>query len=303
MSAALALDIGASRVRAARVAPDGILGTILDHPVPTRDDTDVLTRDLQLTLRDLEPAPPSDSAIGVAFPAFLDERGRVAWCLNLPALEGVDLQAALAPAAHGLPTRLVTDLVAAAIAESTLGSGRGSARFLCLSVGSGVNAAMVVDGTPLETALGSLGDAGHISVDPDGPECACGGRGCLEAVASGLALARDGAAIGFASAEAVCAAARSGNQRARELVERAGVFLGRAVAAWSALLWPDRVAVAGGLSAAFDLLERPLRSELVRVGASYIVDRIEVVPAVLGWRAGVVGAGLMALRATERENQ
>lgn len=303
MSAALALDIGASRVRAARVTPRGVMGSILDHPVPSRDDTGVLVRDLQATLRDLRPAPPTDSAVGVAFPAFLDERGRVAWCLNLPALEGVDLHSALAPAAHGLPTTPVTDLVAAAVAESTLGSGRGSARFLCVSVGSGVNAAMVVDGTPVETAFGSLGDAGHVSVDPEGPECACGGRGCVEAVASGMALARDGAPLGLLSAEEVCGAARQGKVEARELVERAGKALGRAVAVWSALLWPDRIAIAGGLSAAFDLFERPLRSELGRVGASYIVGRIEIVPAVLGWRAGVVGAGLEALRASEREKQ
>jgi glucokinase len=302
VSSALALDIGASRVRAARVTRDGIVGSVLDHPVPSRDDTSALVRDLQATLRELRPDPPTDCAIGVAFPAFLDERGRVAWCLNLPALDGMDLHTAIAPAAQGLRTTLTTDLVAAAIGESTLGSGQGSSRFLCLSVGTGVNAAMVIDGIPLETALGSLGDAGHVSVDPLGPECACGGRGCVEALASGLALARDGTALGLPSAEAVCTAARGGHAGARKLVERAGGALGRAIAAWSALLWPHRVAVAGGLSAAFDLLERPLRRELRRVGASYIVDRVEVVPARLGGQAGVVGAGLMALEANERKN-
>ena len=301
MSAALALDIGASRVRAARVTREGLVGSVLDHAVPSRDDTSALVLDLQATLRDLRPAPPTDSAIGVAFPAFLDERGRVAWCLNLPALDGVDLRSALAPAAQGLRTTPVTDLVAAAIAESALGSGRGTSRFLCISIGTGVNAAMVVDGTPLETALGSLGDAGHVSVDPLGPECACGGRGCVETLASGLALARDGATLGLPSAEAVCAAAREGHAEARELVERAGEALGRAIAAWSALLWPHRVAVAGGLSAAFDLLEQPIRRELRRVGASYIIDRVEILPAALGGRAGVVGAGLMALAANEKE--
>ena len=303
MRTAIALDVGGSAIRAARVTADGISGNVVRREIGVDVTADELIGHLQQAVGSLRPYDEGDVGVGVGFPAFLDAHGRVAWSLNLPALNGLDLPAALRPVAGGRPVFPITDLAAAAIAEARLGSGRGVERFLCVSVGTGVNAAVVVDGQLLETALGCLGDAGHVSVDPEGPPCECGGRGCVEAIASGRALARAGRRDGFASAEDVVAAARAGDARGERLARRAGEALGRAIAAWSALLWPHRVAVAGGLSSAFDVLVGPARSELLRVGASYIVGEIEIVPAALGDRAGVVGAGLAALKFVERESK
>ena len=176
-----------------------------------------------------------------------------------------------------MPIRAIPDLAAATLAEARLGAGRGVERFLCVALGTGVNAAMTVDGRLLETAVGCLGDAGHVSVEPDGgPACACGGVGCLEAIASGPALMRAG--------------------HTPEALGRAGRALGRAIAAWSALLWPERVAVGGGVAAVWgEAILEPARAELLRVGASYIVGRIELVPADLGPDAALAGAGLVVL--------
>ncbi len=275
MVTALALDIGGSGVRAARVGPEGVRGPVERRPLDATLTQDEVVRRLRDTLAALSPA--DDAGVGVSFPSFLDERGRVGWCLNLPGLDGVDLRAALAPVAGGLAVRPVPDLAAAALAEARLGSGRGVERFLCVAIGTGVNAAMTVGGRLLETAVGCLGDAGHVSVEPDGgPPCACGGVGCLEAIASGPALARAGGSD--------------------EALARAGRGLGRAIAAWSALLWPERVAVGGGVAAAVgERLLEPARTERRRVGASYIVGRIELVPAALGPDAALAGAGLLAL--------
>jgi len=272
---ALALDIGGSGVRAARVGPEGVRGPVERRPLDATLSQDEVVRRLRYALAALSPG--DDAGVGVSFPSFLDDRGRVGWCLNLPGLDGVDLRAALAPVAGGLVVRPVPDLAAAALAEARLGAGREVERFLCVAIGTGVNAAMTVGGRLLETAVGCLGDAGHVSVEPDsGLPCACGGVGCLEAIASGPALARAG---GGAAAYA-----------------RAGRALGRAIAAWSALLWPERVAVGGGVGAAAgDRLLEPARAELRRVGASYIVGRIELVSAALGPDAALAGAGLVAL--------
>jgi glucokinase len=292
---ALALDIGGSGARAARVGPAGIGGPVVREPLVAGLGGQEILRRLRELVASLDPSS-EDAALGVSFPAFLDEAGKVAWCLNLPGLDGLDLRTELAPALPGLRVVPVPDLQAAALAEARLGAGRGVRRFLCVGLGTGANAAMAIDGLPLVTAVGCLGDAGHVCVEPDGPSCACGGAGCLEAIASGPALARQGGPIGLASAEAVVAAAASGRPDAVAILERAGRALGRAIASWSALLWPQRVGVFGGVAgAAGELLLAPAREELQRVGASYIVGSIDVVPGALGADAALAGAGLAAV--------
>jgi glucokinase len=239
-------------------------------------------------------------AIGIAVPGFVGADGRIHSAHNLPALNGTDPVADLAAVAGARPVVPVVDLPAAALAESRLGSGRGIERFLSVALGTGANAAFVVSGDVLDVGQGGLGDAGHICIDPAGPPCICGGLGCLEAVASGAAFARDGAALGFASARGVIEAARDGHDGASAIVERAGIALGRAIAIWAAMLLPDRVAIAGGLAACGDQLMVPARRELARVGPRGAVEHLELVPADLGSQAALTGAGLYGLQAMQR---
>ena len=154
MRTAIALDVGGSAIRAARVTADGISGNVVRREIGVDVTADELIGHLQQAVGSLRPYDEGDVGVGVGFPAFLDAHGRVAWSLNLPALNGLDLPAALRPVAGGRPVFPITDLAAAAIAEARLGSGRGVERFLCVSVGTGVNAAVVVDGQLLETASG-----------------------------------------------------------------------------------------------------------------------------------------------------
>jgi glucokinase len=231
-------------------------------------------------------------SICVTVPAFVDARGKVTDCPSIPALTGVRLAAVLSAATRVARVVVLPDLAAAAVGEHARGVGRDVDRFLCVAIGTGVNAAAVHGGRLVDTAFGCLGDAGHVIVEPAGPECPCGGHGCLEAVTSGFALARDGAPFGWADAQAVFAAARAGEQAAVDMVDRAGAALGRALASWSAMLWPDVVAVAGGLSAAGEQLLQPAREEMLRVGTPYIVGRLRVVAATLGADAALWGAVL-----------
>lgn len=277
---AAAADIGGSGLRAARAGPGGIAGPVVRRPLRRETGLDELLATLAAAVG------PAPDVLAVAIPSFLLPDGTVVDCPTLPSLQGVALAAAIAAATGAGDVLVLPDLAAAATGEYRLGTGRGVGRFLCVALGTGANAAAIVDGALVETAFGCLGDAGHVIVEPDGPPCACGGRGCLEAVASGWALGGDG--------RAVAERASSGDEAARALLERAGVGLGRAIASWSALLWPERVAVGGGVAGAGDLLLEPARRELHRVGAPYIVDRIEVVPALLGGEATLAGAALFA---------
>jgi glucokinase len=297
----LALDIGGSAVRAARVGGNGTIGPVSQRPLHVRLTRPELRRRVEEAFRNLDPQPELDGAIGVAVPAFLDVEGRVRFAVNLPSLEGVELSDLLRRVAGDLPVVPIADVAAAALAEALLGAGRGAERFLCVSLGTGANAAMVVGGRLLETAFGCLGDAGHIVVEPEGPACLCGGRGCFEAVASGVAMARDGRRFGLDSGRAVVDAALGGDSDATAIVARAGRALGCAIASWAAILWPERVAVCGGLSAAADLLLDPAREEMRRLGADYIVGEIEIVPAAFGSSATLIGAGLFAFEQMEKE--
>jgi glucokinase len=295
----IAVDVGGSGVRAAAVRDGWPLGPVARRPL----ERDLSRAELvQRIVTALLAAADGDAPVGLAaaIPSFVLSDGTVGECPSLPALTGLALAEELGAAAGGVPCELVPDLAAATLGELAHGAGRGVTRFLCTALGTGVNAGATVDGRLVEMTFGCLGDAGHVIVEPDGPRCPCGGRGCLEAVASGYALARDGAALGYPDGRAVIDAARSGREDAAALVRRAGTALGRAVATWSALLWPERVAVAGGLAAAGDLLLEPARVELARVGAPYIVGRIDLVPAELGADATLVGASVVAHRLIPR---
>lgn len=296
--AALAVDLGASSLRVARADAAGP-GLIARRPVSSSTTTKQLLDALVGAAAEAlgaEPHPRPDVAV-IAVPTFVESDGRLADCPNVPDLTGQPLGALVAQRLGAGEVRVVPDLAAAAVAEHRLGAGRGVARLLVVALGTGANAAAVVDGRLVETAYGCLGDAGHVLVEPDGPACTCGGRGCLEAVASGWALARDAATAGLPTGPALSARAADGDPAATALLTRAGTALGRAISTWSVLLFPDLVTVAGGLAAAGELLLAPARAELDRVAPPYVRRRLAVVPAALGAEATLAGAALLAIDA------
>jgi glucokinase len=238
------------------------------------------------------------SELVIAVPTFVAPDGCLLDCPALPHLTGSSLEDEVSRrwvtrASTGPQVRVVPDIAAAVIGEATSGTGRGVDRFLCVAIGTGVNAGAVIDGHLLTTAHGCLGDAGHVVIEIDGLACTCGGRGCLETRASGWALDREAAATGLDGAASLVAAALAGDPRARQILQRAGVALGCAMATWSAMVWPEVIAVAGGVSQAGESLLGPARAALARHSPPYIAGRISVVAAELGSQATL--AGCMAL--------
>jgi glucokinase len=186
----------------------------------------------------------------------------------------------------GVPVTLVNDVRALTLAELRLGAGRGALDLVCIALGTGVGGGVVIGGR-LHLGLGHAGEIGHTTVDPDGPLCGCGNRGCLDRMASAASIA---AAAGRESVAEAALAARSGDPVAREAFERAGEYVGRVLAGAVVLLWPERVVVGGGVADAGELLLEPLRAELRR--RACVAPEISVVPAELGPHAGAVGAAL-----------
>jgi glucokinase len=235
-------------------------------------------------------AGPPD-AVGLGAPGPLDlETGRSLWMPNLPGWRDVPIVAEM-ERRLGRPVRLLNDSRALTLAEFELGAGRGCLDLVCFALGTGVGGGVVIRGSLLLGLNGTAGEVGHQTVDPDGPQCPCGNRGCLEQEVSGPAIARAG---GRPTAEEVFEAARAGDGRAGAALERAGRMLGIGIANVVLAVGPERVVVGGGVAEAGELLLGPARDELVRRDRVQPIERVGIVTGELGPFAGAIGAALWA---------
>lgn len=195
----------------------------------------------------------------------------------------------------------------AALGENVLGAGRGARNMLYITVSTGVGGGLIFNGEIYHGAGGLAGEVGHMAVDEAGPLCRCGARGCLEAVASGTAMALRARALidegrgraildaaggnaAKVSAKHIARAAAAGDPEALVILAEAGRTLGRAVASLVNLLNPEVVVMGGGAMLAGGPLWDPLRDEYRRHALSSAQSEARVVPAELGRRAGVMGA-------------
>ncbi|MFI8961957.1 ROK family protein [Streptomyces sp. NPDC053493] len=237
---------------------------------------------------------PDARAAGVVVPGIVDEdTGLAVLAANL-GWRGVPLQDWLSEHLD-LPVAFGHDVRAGGLAEARAGAGRGCADFLFVPVGTGIAAAAFSRGRPLTGGHGRAGELGHVVVRPDGERCHCGGRGCLETVASAAAVARRYArATGWRgiTARDVRHRADAGDTVAAEIWTEAVEALADALATAVTLYDPERVVVGGGLARAGEAYLAPLRAALARRLTFQTVP--ELTGALLGDRAGCTGAALLA---------
>jgi glucokinase len=281
----LGLDLGATDVKLVVLDGDEVIAT---DTAPTRSEEGpaaVLGRLVDLGLA----AGPAD-AVGVAVPGQVDSDGSALFLPNLHGdWTGAPIVEPLADG-FGVPVAVLNDGHAFALAETRIGAARGAQDVVCVVCGTGVGGGLVLGGRLQLGMDGRGGEIGHMTVAPDDAVCGCGNRGCVEAIAGARAIARAAGKEDFA---AVLSAAQSGEAAARAALERAGRYLGIAVANLAVVLTPERVVVGGGVAEADELLLGPLRDEVVRrAGAVAPVERIEIVRAALGPFAGAIGAAL-----------
>ncbi len=201
------------------------------------------------------------------------------------------------------------DANAAALGEAVFGAAKGRSHVLYLTVSTGVGAGLVLGGMVHRGAGSMAGELGHTMVMPYGPRCTCGRLGCLEAVASGPAIARaarealdGGAASSLArvprpelTAEDVAECAQADPVAAR-IMRQAGEYLGRAIAAAVNLVNPETVVIGGGVSQAGEVLFGPLREAVSRYAVPEAARVLQIVPGQLQQRGGMLGAAALALR-------
>lgn len=288
---ALGIDLGGTNVKWVVLDLAGEADVVAEGQAPTRAELGpaiALDRLAELGRHAAEKAGPIDR-VGVGMPGPLDlERGRTVFLGNLPGWEDYPIVEPL-EAKLGLPVSLINDARAFTLAELRLGAGRGCQTMVGFTLGTGIGGGIVVDGHLLMHFNGLVGELGHQTLVPDGPPCGCGNRGCLEQYAAGPAIAH---AAGMASPELVFEAARAGDRGAIEALARAGAYLGIGIANVALAVGPERVVIGGGVAEAGDLILEPARAEMRRRLTVMPLDRIAVVRAELGPRAGAVGAAL-----------
>jgi glucokinase len=303
------VDVGGTKIAALRVAATG---DILDRtvaPTPAEDQEATLSVMEEVVAKVLT---EEVTAIGVGAAGLVDSRTGVLLSSPNLAWRHVRIAGRLGKRFR-LPVTVDNDATAAAWAESRLGASRGSRDSLFVGVGTGIGGGIVTDGRLLRGAHGFAGEIGHVIVEPGGPLCGCGNRGCWEQVASGLAIARAGrtavtehpeSAIARlaerdpdrATGPLVTRAAREGDGVAVAILAEVGRRLGEGIAGLVNVLDPEIVVVGGGVPEAGDLLLAPLREAYrVTVESGDLRPDVPILPAHLGNDAGAVGAALLAL--------
>ena len=260
---------------------------------------------------DEQSAHAAIKAVGVGFPGLVHHASqRIVKLPHTPSLADIDLHQEFARA-FNVPVHFENNANAAAYAELRCGAARGVGDFLYLHIGAGVGAGLVIDGKLRHGTSGFAGEIGHMNFDPEGLECDCGNRGCLETMVSAgnivrrtrerlrrdstSSLSRLGAMGGF-TYDDIITAADTGDDLARIMLQRTGTFIGRTIADVLNLLNLSMVAV-GGAPAARRFLVPAITEEVRQRAFAPEFDDCRIVAAELGAEAGVIGAALLAGKA------
>ena len=281
------VDVGGTEIKAALVDRDAT--ALAERTIPTpRDGADRILDAIAALVGELR--DDRVTAVGLAVPGVVDERrGLAVWSENLSWTD-VPMTAEIT-ARCGLPAVLGHDVRAGALAEARAGAARGLEDVVFLAIGTGIAAGIILGGR-LHAGGGYAGEIGHTYAGHDEP-CACGGRGCLEAIASAAAIARRYSARSGRTVDRAAEVLQARDEHARAVWDEALDALAGALAWVASVLAPDAVVIGGGLSRAGDALLGPLEQ---RTRARLTFQRMpRLVPAALGDRAGCIGAALLAL--------
>jgi glucokinase len=310
-------DIGGTKILARVLDPDDPRRSIADARVDTPRGSDALAASVQTVVADLRTQLDAAGrgeleAVGVGMAGLVDRAGVLHLAPNLPGVVRFDLAGAVEPSI-GLPVVVGNDANCATVGEHRVGAGIGAGDLVLVTLGTGIGGGLIVGGELQRGAAGFAGEPGHMVVDPNGPRCPCGRRGCWERYASGsglVRLAREAAAAGRADGivalaggdpedvrgEHVTRAASDGDPGALEVLRELAWWIALGVSNLVNLLDPEVVVVGGGLAEAGELLLAPTRAAYATLVLGY--DHrppVRIVAAELGADAGAIGAGLLAL--------
>jgi glucokinase len=289
----LGLDLGGTNIKWVVAERDGAMWSVLDRDqvtTPAAEGPEAVMDRLAGVGRDAITRCSGVTTVGVGVPGLYDPAaGTTRFLVNFPGDWSGRPVAARVGGALDLPVQLINDARAFGLAELRLGAGQGATSMIGLTLGTGVGGVFAIDGHVVQGHDGTAGELGHQTIEPDGPWCNCGNRGCLEAFARADQIA---AACGTATVAEAAERARAGDQRAIDGLAAVARYLGIGIANMVTVITPDRVVLGGGISAATDLLLDGIRTELRRRVFTTSLDEVEIVPAQLETWAGAIGAAV-----------
>jgi glucokinase len=312
--AVLAVDVGGTKVLVAAVLTDGEIISRRYYlteaekgvrAVINRLSSEINKSITQTRSKDIEHTELIGIGIGIA--GIIDtRRGIVTTSPNLPGWRNVSIKDSIAIRSD-LPVYLINDASAAALGEHRFGAGTGCDNILYVTVSTGIGGGVIANGELYTGTDGCAGEFGHMTIVPDGPLCHCGNFGCLEALASGWAVAKEAITrirngessyitevvdgkIESITAEVVAAAARKDDPLACEIVDKAAAYLGIGLANLVNIFNPELIVIGGGLSKMGNMLLRPACRIIRRRAFRLPAKTVHIVRARLGSNAGIVGA-------------
>ncbi|HEY0317958.1 MAG TPA: ROK family protein [Solirubrobacterales bacterium] len=310
----IGVDLGGTKMLVGVLAGTEILYE--SREASTGRTEDQLVELLVREVNEAKAARPDVAAVGLGIPATIDHDSGVAVsAVNLP-LSDLPIRD-LVSERVGLPVFVDNDANVAAVAEHLYGAGRGADDVVMLTIGTGIGGGLILNGEVYRGATGAGAELGHTVIDVNGPPCQgnCPGRGCVETLASGTALAREGLAAAETDPDSVLAAmlaegrlidgktvteaALGGDPTSIVVFDLIGTRLGAALVTFANIFEPSVIVVGGGVMAAGDLLLDPAR-RVLRARALRPMNEIPVVAAELGPDAGMIGAAALARTELER---
>jgi glucokinase len=308
------IDVGGTKVLGVALAADDPSTVIAEARERTPETESGLLDAMAHVVRQLGTiSGQAVTAVGVGIAGLVDRKGVLRVSPNLPGRHNVDVAVEL-DRRLGLPVRVDNDATCAAWAEYLAGAARGADDVVLVTLGTGIGAGLIADGELIRGAHGFGGEAGHMVVDPAGPRCPCGRRGCWERFASGSGLAwlgrqaaewgRFRRAVDLAGGdpdnlrgEHVTQAAQEGDEEALEVLREFAMWVALGIGNLVTLLDCSLIVVGGGLVEAGELLLDPVRAAYAsQVMAPEERDDVRIVAAELGERAGAIGAALLGGR-------
>jgi glucokinase len=313
----IGVDVGGTNIRMGIVTPEGKLLKKVQHATNISKGGLVLFEGLVLDLKDLIRShfrgPNQLIGVGIGLAAPIDiQKGIIMEPPNLPELKGFPLRDFLQKEISST-IAIENDANAFALGEGWVGAAKGCQHYCGITLGTGVGGGIVVEGEILHGAEGMAGEVGHMVINPEGPACGCGGKGCLEVYASGAGIRRmaleaikrgGGEAIlkqsgddpQKSTSEKVFEAAKLGDLEARNIFNEMGRFLGLGLVNLIHLFNPEKIIIGGKVSQAWDWFIRSTMETIKERAMKEPREKVEIVQALYGDDAGMLGAAYSALK-------
>ncbi len=311
MNQVLAIDLGATNIRAALVSRDGEIVRRASRSTSPADGPRAVIDRMASSIAEIAAGVDAGTPIGIASPGPLDPRaGTILFTPNLPAWRDVPLVAWMEEAT-GRRVALQNDGNCGAFGEIDFGSARGVDDLVYLALGTGIGGGVISGGRLIDGHRGLGAEVGHVVIALDGPRCTCGSIGCLEAFASGWAIQRDAELVvatadgdrlrelagdGEVHAGIVAAAAEAGDPAAIAIMHRAGRALGAAIGMFTNLFNPSMVVIGGGVAGIGETLLAHTRAAIPQHCFIDMRRDLTVGYSSLGKDTGLLGAAALAFR-------